>query len=142
MDDINAQSDGVRDRLFQALRALRLLPSRVDVAIDLHGWRFYGSVDTDHVLITYPDLGTNRAYCFATLCIVTPGVRFTLAVLPMVANGFRAKQEAVRSPIVEARRYVSIRHAYPDRGFYQVHVIAELDRLSVEYIVRGDRARR
>jgi hypothetical protein len=136
-DAIELGVDGVRDRLFQTLRSLRLLPSRVDVAIDLHEWRLYGSADTDHVLITYPDLGTNRAYCFATLCVVAPSVRFTLAVLPMDANGFRAKQEAVRSLIVEARRYVSIRHVYLDRGFYQVHVVAELDRLDVGYIVRA-----
>lgn len=63
-DAIDAQFDGVRDRLFHVLRSRRLLPPRVDVAIDLHEWRFYGSVDTDHVLVTYPDLGTNRAYCF------------------------------------------------------------------------------
>jgi hypothetical protein len=37
------------------------------------------------------------------------------------------RTETVRSLIVEARRYVSIRHAYFDRGFYQIHVIAELD---------------
>ncbi|WP_245575965.1 transposase [Haloplanus natans] len=136
-DAIDAQFGGVRDRLFQVLRSLRLLPARVDVAIDLHEWRFYGAADTDHVLTTYPDLGTNRAHCFATLCIVAPGVRFTLAVLPMDANGFRAKQEAVRSLIAEARRYVSIRHVYLDRGFYQVHVVAELDRLDVGYVVRA-----
>ena len=82
-DTIDAHFDAVRDRLFQVLRSLRLLPARVDVAIDLHEWRYYGTADTDHVLTTYPDLGTNRAYCFATLCIVAPGVRFTLAVLPM-----------------------------------------------------------
>jgi hypothetical protein len=125
-DAIELGVDGVRDRLVQVLRSLRLLPSRVDVTIDLHEWRFYGTADTDHVL-TYPGLGTIRPYCFATLCIVAPGVRFTLAVLPVDANGLRAKQEAVRSLIIEARRYVSIRHVYFDRGFYQVHVVAELD---------------
>jgi len=136
-DAIDAQFDAVRDRLFHILRSRRLLPSRVDVAIDLHEWRFYGSADTDHVLITYPDLGTNRAYCFATLCIVAPSVRFTLGVVPMDANGFRAKQEAVRSLLVEARQYVSIRHVYLDRGFYQVHVVAELEQLEIDYIVRA-----
>jgi len=136
-DAIDVQFDGVRDRLFHVLRSLRLLPPRVDVAIDLHEWRFYGSADTDHVLITYPDLGTNRAYYFATICIVAPGVRFTLAVFPMDANRFRAKQEAVRSLITTARRYISIRHVYLDRGFYQVHVVAELERLDVSYIVRA-----
>ncbi|QOS13510.1 ISH7-type transposase ISHgi17 (plasmid) [Haloferax gibbonsii] len=134
---IDTQFDGVRDRLFQVLRARRLLPPRVDVAIDLHEWRFYGSADTDHVLITYPDLGTNRAYCFATLCIVAPNVRFTLAAIPMDANGFRAKQEAVRSLILTARRYVPIRHVYLDRGFYQVHVVQELEHLGVNYMVRA-----
>jgi hypothetical protein len=136
-DAIESQFDGVRNRLFHVLRSRRLLPAHVDVAIDLHEWRFYGAADTDHVLITYPDLGTNRAYCFATLCIVAPGVRFTLAVFPMDANGFRAKQEAVRSLIAEARRYVSIRHVYLDRGFYQVHVVKELERLNIGYIVRA-----
>ncbi|SEP12015.1 hypothetical protein SAMN04487948_1159 [Halogranum amylolyticum] len=136
-DAIETQFDGVRDRLFHVLRSRRLLPSHVDVAIDLHEWRFYGAADTDHVVITYPDLGTNRAYCFATLCIVAPSVRFTLALFPMDANSFRAKQQAVRSLIVEARRYVSIRHVYLDRGFYQAHVVKELERLSVGYIVRA-----
>jgi len=136
-DAIDAQFDGVRDRLFDVLRSQRRLPACVDVAIDLHEWRFYGSADTDHVITTYPDLGTNRAFCFATLCIVAPRTRFTLDVLAMDANGFRAKREAVRSLIETAREYVSIRHVYLDRGFYQVHVVAELEELDVDYIVRA-----
>jgi len=136
-DAINDQFDGVRDRLFEVLRSQRRLPTFVDVAIDLHQWRFYGSADTDHVITTYPDLGTNRAFCFATLCIVAPRTRFTLAVLPMDSTGFRAKREAVRSLIETAREYVSLRHVYLDRGFYQIHVVAELEQLGVDYIVRA-----
>jgi len=136
-DAINAQFDGVRNRLFEVLRSQRRLPAHVDVAIDLHEWRFYGSVDTDHVITTYPDLGTNRAFCFATLCIVAPRTRFTLAVLPMDANGFRAKREAVRSLLETASEYVSVRHVYLDRGFYQVHVVAELEELGDDYIIRA-----
>jgi len=136
-DAIDDQFDGVRDRLFEVLRIQRRLPDFVDVAIDLHEWRFYGSADTDHVIPTYPDLGTNRAFCFATLCIVAPRTRFTLAVLPMDANGFRAKREAVRSLLETAKQYVSIRHVYLDCGFYQVHVVAELEQQDVEYIVRA-----
>ncbi|SNR57327.1 transposase [Halorubrum vacuolatum] len=136
-DAIDDQFDGVRDRLFEVLRAQRRLPAFVDVAIDLHEWRFYGSADTDHVVTSYPDLGTNRAFCFATLCIVAPRARFTLDVLPMDANGFRAKRDAVRSLIETAREYVSIRHVYLDRGFYQVHVVSELEQLGVDYIVRA-----
>jgi len=143
-DAITAQFDGVRDRVFEVLRSQRRLPAFVDVAIDLHEWRFYGSADTDHVLTTYPDLGTNKAFCFATLCIVAPRTRFTLAVVPMDlgvvpmdANGFRAKRDAVRSLLEAAKQYVSIRHVYLDRGFYQVHVVAELEQQNVDYIVRA-----
>mgnify|MGYP002761002718 FL=1 len=123
--------------MFEVLRSQRRLPAFVDVAIDLHEWRFYGSTDTDHVLTTYPDLGTNKAFCFATLCIVAPRTRFTLAVVPMDANGFRAKREAVRSLLETAKQYVSIRHVYLDRGFYQVHVVTELEQQDVDYIVRA-----
>ncbi len=97
MDAIDDQFDRVRDRLFEVLRAQRRLPAFVDVATDLHEWRFYDSADTDHVITTYPDLGTNRVFCFATLCIVAPRARFTLDVFAMDANGFRTKCEAVRS---------------------------------------------
>ncbi|ELZ63973.1 transposase IS4 family protein [Haloferax prahovense DSM 18310] len=134
---INDQFDGVRDQVFEVLRSQRRLPAFVHVAIDLHEWRFYGSADTDHVITTYPALGTNRAFCFATLCIVAPRTRFTLDVVPMDANGFRAKREAVRSLLETAQKHVSIRHVYLDRGFYQVHVVAELERLDVDYIVRA-----
>ncbi len=136
-DAIDEQFDGVRDDLFEILRKRRLLPNCVDVAIDLHEWRFYGAADTDHVLTTYPDQGTTRTYCFATLCIVAPGTRFTLAVLPLEENGFRAKREAVRTLLETAQQYISLRHVYLDRGFYQVHVVAELEQLDVDYIIRA-----
>ena len=136
-DAIDDQFDGVRDRLFEVLRSQRRLPAFVDVAIDLHEWRFYGSAETDHVITTYPDLGTNRAFCFATLCIVAPHTRFTLEVVPMDATGFPAKREAVRSLLETAQQYVSIRHVYLDRGFYQVHVVRELEQQDVDYIVRA-----
>ncbi len=80
-DAIDGQFDGVHHDFFEILRKQRLLPDSVDVAIDLHKWRFYGDAATDHVLITYPDQGTNRTYCFATICIVASGTRFTLDVL-------------------------------------------------------------
>jgi len=136
-DAIDDQFDGVRDDLFEILRKQRLMPNCVDVAIDLHEWRFYGDAGTDHVLITYPDQGTNRTYCFATICIVAPGTRFTLDVLALEANGFRTKREAVRSLLETAHEYVSIRHVYLDRGFYQVHVVAEFEQFDVDYIIRA-----
>jgi hypothetical protein len=82
-DAITDQFDGVRDRLFEVIRSQRRLPAFVDVAIDLHKWRFYGSADTDYVLTTYPDPGTNKAFCFATLYITAPRTPFKLVVVPM-----------------------------------------------------------
>ena len=55
----------------------------------------------------------------------------------MDATGFRAKREAVRSLLETAQQYVSIRHVYLDRGFYQVHVVRELEQQDVDYIVRA-----
>lgn len=90
---------------------------------------------TDHVITAYPDLGASKAFSFATLCIVAPHVRFTLAVLPMEATDHRAKRDAVRTLFKTVREYVSLRHVYLDRGFYRVNVVAELERLGVDYIV-------
>jgi len=131
-DAIDDRFDGVRQQVFEVLRSQRRLPAFVNVAIDLHEWRFYGSAETDHVITTYPDLGTNKAFCFATLCIVAPHTRFTLDVVPMDVNGVALGAKAVRSLIETAQQYVSIRHAYLDRGFYQVHAVSELEELGVD----------
>ncbi|WP_302848178.1 transposase [Natronobacterium gregoryi] len=69
--------------------------------------------------------------------MVAPGTRFTLDVLALEANGFREKRETVRSLLETAQEYVAIRHVYLDRGFYQVHVVAELEQHDVDYIVRA-----
>lgn len=81
------------------------------------------------MITTYPDLRTNRPLCFATLYIVSPRTRLTLAVLSMDANGFRDKYEALRPLLETAREYVSIRHVYLDRGFHQVYIVVELEQL-------------
>ena len=73
-DAITDQFDSVRDRLFEVLRSQRRLPAFVDVAIDLHEWRFYGSADTDHVLTTYPDLGTKKRFA-SQHCVSSPLAR-------------------------------------------------------------------
>lgn len=129
--------DSVRNRLFEILRSQWQLLAVVDVATDLHEWRFYGSASTDRVITMYLDLGTNRAFCFATLCIVAPRTRFTLAVLPMNENSFRDNREAVRSIVKTVCEYISIRHVYLDRCFYQVHVVAALEQLAINHIVRA-----
>ncbi|WP_233559336.1 MULTISPECIES: hypothetical protein [unclassified Halorubrum] len=57
-DIITDQFDGVQDRVLEVLRSQRRLPAFVDVAIDLHEWRFYGSGDTDHICSVESDDST------------------------------------------------------------------------------------
>jgi hypothetical protein len=69
-DALDAKFDAIRDHLFAILRKRRLLPDHVALAIALHEWRYYCTADTDHVLTTYPDHGTTRAY-FLRRCILS-----------------------------------------------------------------------
>ncbi|MDL0124171.1 transposase [Halobacterium salinarum] len=133
-DAINSQFDGVRDRLFQTLRSLRLLPPRVDVAIDLHEWRFYSQ--STQTTSSSPTLISERTERTALRRYVSSLRAFDSRSL--CSRWMRtASVRSVRSLILEARRYVSIRHVYLDRGFYQVHVVKELDRLDANFIVRA-----
>jgi hypothetical protein len=115
----------------------RLFTHPIDVAIDIHDWLFYGSKDTENVLTTKQTRGTTLAYRWATICALVDGVRFTLGWTLLPANDWRAKRQIVRSLIETAREQVRIRHAYLDRGFYQVFVVKELNDLNVEFIVRA-----
>ena len=131
-DAITDQIDGVRDPLFEVLQSQRRLPAFVDVAIGLHEWRFYGSADTDHRLTSV------RTKRFASNTLYPPArTRFTLAVVPIDANGFRAKPDPVRSLLETVKQHTSIRHVYLDREFYQIHVVTELGRQDINYIVRA-----
>jgi phosphatidylserine/phosphatidylglycerophosphate/cardiolipin synthase-like enzyme len=58
------------------------------------------------------------------------------------ANDWRAKRQIVRSLIQAAREKIDIRHAYFDREFYQVHVVRELKKLDVEFIIRANPGQR
>ena len=111
-DAIIDQFDGVRDRVFEVLRSQRRLPTFVDVAIDLHEWHFCGSADTDHVTITYPDLGTNKAFCSVDrpiACLPTVGgqIDAAWAAIPEVAFSY-ALLSSVTSCTRSARRVRSI----------------------------------
>lgn len=79
VDAIDAQFDGVRDRLITQTQKARRFPTAAEAALDLHEWLYYGSDQTPMVSRINPDRGTNLAYVFVTLCIVSPAARFTLA---------------------------------------------------------------
>ena len=142
LDAVDAQFDRVHEDLFAQAASARLFTRPVDVAIDIHDWPYYGSKDTDQILICNKTRGTNRAYRFATICAIVGGVRFTLDWMILPANDWCAKRQIVRSLIQAAREKITIRHAYLDRGFYQVYVARELKELDVEFIIRANPSQR
>lgn len=137
-DAVETQFDRVHKLIFAQAASSRLFTRPVDVAIDIHDWPFYGSEETEKVLTTKKTNGTNLAYRWATVCALVDGVRFTLGWTILPANDWRATRQVVRSLVETAREQVTIRHAYLDRGFYQVYVVKELKAQDVAFIVRAD----
>lgn len=136
-DAVEPQFDRVQQDLFKQTTVNRLFTRPVDVAIDIHDWLFYGDEETDYVLNTKRQKGTNRAFRFGTICVVVGGLRFCLDWRILPANDWRSKRQLVRSLIDAAREQIDIKHAYIDRGFYQAGVVKALNALDVDFLVRA-----
>jgi len=141
-DAVDDQFDRVREAIFTEATRNRVFTRPVDVAIDVHDWLYYGSEDTPRVCVTNPDQGTDRAYKFATLCIVDPSVRFTLAWMPLAGDDTDELADALRQLVSTAREYVEINRVYCDRGFYRVHLLKTLEEIDVEFVVRATQTRK
>lgn len=111
------------------------LKGKVDVAIDITDWLFYGDSDTEMVVGTQPKRGTHWAYKFITLNIVEKGVRFTLKALPI--NDYSEINKLLKELIVFAKEKVDINIVYLDKGFYEVEVANMLKRLGVHFIIHA-----
>ena len=115
-------------------RALReqtrpFLPRRpVDVAIDFHDVPYYGeAIDPDHpqFVKTQESRGTHRAYHYATLDLLLPNFRFTVALRYLRERNHR--QRAVARLLAEAHRAgVQVRRLYLDREFYEYETLSWL----------------
>jgi hypothetical protein len=115
-------------------RALReqirpFLPKRpVDVAIDFHDIPYYGeAIDPEHpqFVKTQEERGTHRAYHYATLDLLLPNFRFTVALHYLRERGHR--QRAVARVLAEAHRAgVEVRRLYLDREFYEYETLSWL----------------
>lgn len=115
----------------------RVFQKPVDVAIDIHDWLFYGKEETPKVANTNPDQGTNLAYKFATICIVSPNVRFTLDWTILEDSGTDELAAAVRQLVSTAQEYVPINRVYCDRQLYRVHLVKTFKELDVELVMRA-----
>ena len=136
-DAINDQFDGIRGQFLAQARKARRFPPTAEVALDLHEWLYYGSKQTPMVSRINPDRGTNLAYVFVTLCIVSPSVRFTLASEHVARTDTQSLIKAIRKVIETARQAVSITRIYCDRGLYRVELVDELINLDVEFVMRA-----
>lgn len=124
---------------FTAIRRLatkaRLFTRSVDVAIDVHDWLFYGDEETPMVSHTNLSRGTNRAFKFLTACIVTDGLRLTVAVEPI--GGGTDVVEALDRALDAATAWADIRRVFLDRGFYEVAMLRTLEAHDLAYVVRA-----
>jgi putative transposase len=100
----------------------------VDVAIDFHDIPYYGeAIDPDHpqFVKTQEERGTHRAYHYATLALLLPNFRFTVALRYLRERGHR--QRMVGRLLAEARRAgVQVRRLYLDREFYEYETLSWL----------------
>ena len=136
-DAIDGQFDGVRDQYIRQTRRAHRYPKTAEVALDLHEWLYYGSKQTPMVSRINPDRGTNLAYVFVTLCIVSPSARFTLASEHVAWTDTPSLIEAIRRVIETAARAVSITRIYCDLGLYRVELVKALVDLDVEFVMRA-----
>ncbi len=122
-------------------RAFRagLLRGYVDIAIDFHDFPWYGE-DLPFVVRGEADRGTTRFIRFACLSILTEPVKFIVASAPVFPD--TTKVEAVEFLLGEMPRWVRIRRAYLDRGFFSVDALTLLEENNIGYVVAARRTSR
>lgn len=129
--------DLITRTLCEQLKQKGFFNKPVDVAIDEHDWLFYGDGTNEEVVRTKPKEGTNKAYKFMTLCVVTNNIRMTIGVVPMTDTGVVAFRDGVQELVKKAQKRCRIRVLYADRGFYKAPVIELLEQREVNYFVRA-----
>jgi len=112
---------------------------KLDIAIDLHDWLYYGDKNDFMVCETKPQKGTTHCFRFATVNIVESGRRFTLLALPM--HAFDEKSKVLDELITYAKKKISIRNVYVDRGFFNVKCIMALEKQKVKWLMPAVRNR-
>src|SRR5947209_11482238 len=134
--------------LLDALRAAlyALVPARLrrrprPCALDLHQRPFYGDKDTPGVTGGKHQAGTDYFWCYATLAVLTRGLRFTVGLCPVDRR--KSLVAVVQSLVEQAHaKGVRIRWLLLDRGFYDAQVVRYLQQQGIGFampmIRRGD----
>jgi len=121
------------ENIFKIAKRYDLFRWKMDIAIDLHDWMYYGNPNDSMVVGAKCKNGTKWAFRFATLNIVVAGKRFTLMVLPM--SQFTTKEYVLERLITYAQNKIKIGTVYADRGFFNVMCLRTLDKLGVDWMI-------
>jgi len=134
--------------LLQALLAAlaALVPARLrrrarPCALDLHQRPFYGDKNTPGVTGGKQQAGTRYFWCYATLAVLTRGLRFTVGLCPV--DRPPSLLAVVQSLLQQAQANgVRIRWLLLDRGFYDAQVVRCLQQQGIPLVMpmirRGD----
>lgn len=139
-DCIDGQIDAFREAVLTHAAHERVFQKPIDVAIDVHDWLFYGGEETPKVANTNPEQRTNLAYKFATICIVSPNVRFTLDWTSLDDGSTDELAAAVRQLASTSRKHVRINRVYCDHEFYCGHIVKTFKDLSIELVMRASKS--
>jgi hypothetical protein len=120
------------------IKARRFINPRtpVNIAIDCHDIPFYGKPRGELARWTIGCTCTKGArWCFRliTASVVIKGRRFTTAAIPV--SVFDSTPDLLERLIADARKHLTIRHVFLDRGFYSVECIRILLVLGVRFVM-------
>ncbi len=106
---------------------------KLDIAINLHDWLYYGNKNDFMVCETKPQKGTTHCFRFATVNIVESGRRFSLLALPM--HALDEKYKILEELISYAKDKINVRNVYVDRGFFNVKCINTLYKQKIKWLM-------
>lgn len=125
-------NESVQD-IFTQIRRKHRITGKVDIAIDVHEIPYYGKDNSLFVLGGKHKDGTSIFYKVISICIVSAGRRYTLAVIPICFFDMTVK---LLEQLVEiAEKYVTIRRLFLDRGFLSVDIVNKLYELGMKFII-------
>lgn len=103
------------------------------MAIDYHEIPYYGESDGKLVVRGKAKSGTTRFFCYATICVVRQGERFTLAYTWVKAKD---KQTAVVERLLKRVETlgIAVRRLLVDRAFYNVATLRLLQDNKIPFV--------
>jgi len=102
----------------------RLLKKGVYIAIDLHERPTWSKANSPYICPTGLHEGTKTAYRMVTFEVVVPGVRLTLAYIPMMSLANRPK--IILELLLNISRHTTINKILMDRGFFGARLLDDL----------------